>query len=174
MLPDYISKTKPNPASNRAPWTANTAPTYAGIFLWVVFYMKLAENTIERAGVLWCLVALVIAGILSYKLYYYVPAMLGMKTGLPLYVVGSSTFGTAGGYVMPGLLMGLLQVGWFSVGTYTATTFILNGIGSDAKPGSMTFAASSRSSGATSWRLSESKASNTSPRFRCSSISFPP
>lgn len=140
MLPDYISKTKPNPASNRAPWTANTAPTYAGIFLWVVFYMKLAENTIDRAGVGLCLLALVVAGILSYKLYYYVPAMLGMKTGLPLYVVGSSTFGASGGYVMPGLLMGLLQVGWFSVGTYTATTFILNGIGSDARPGSMTFA----------------------------------
>lgn len=140
MLPDYIAKTKPNPPSNRAPWTANTAPTYAGIFLWVVFYMKLAENTLDRAGIGLSLVALLIAGILSYKLYYYVPAMLGMKTGLPLYVVGSSTFGTAGGYAMPGLLMGILQVGWFSVGTYTATTFILNGAGSDAKPGSMTFA----------------------------------
>ncbi len=42
-------------------------------------------------------------------LYYYVPAMLGMKSGCPLYVVGSSTFGAVGGYVMPGLLMGLLQ-----------------------------------------------------------------
>jgi cytosine permease len=140
MLPDYISKTKPNPASNRAPWTSNTAPTYAGIFLWVVFYMKLAENTINRAGLGWSLVGLLIAGILSYKLYYWVPAMLGMKTGLPLYVVGSSTFGTQGGYAMPGLLMGLLQVGWFSVGTYTATTFILSGLGSDAKPGTAMFA----------------------------------
>ena len=50
--------------------------------------------------------ALAVAGVLSYLLYYYAPAMLGMKTGFPLYVVGSSTFGTAGGYLMPGLLDG--------------------------------------------------------------------
>jgi len=141
MLPEYLAKAKPNPPSNRAPWSKNTAPTYAGIFLWVVFYMKLAENTLDRAGVALCLLALVIAGILSYKLYYYVPAMLGMKTGYPLYVVGSSTFGTAGGYLMPGLLMGLLQIGWFSVATFVATNFILNGIGSTASPGTLTFAA---------------------------------
>ena len=51
--------------------------------------------------------------------------MLGMQTGYPLYVVGSSTFGTAGGYVMPGILMGLLQIGWFAVATFVATDFIL-------------------------------------------------
>lgn len=140
MLPEYITKTKANPAANRAPWFSNTAPTYAGIFLWVVFYMKLAENTIDRAGLGLCLLALAIAGILSYKLYYYVPAMLGMKTGYPLYVVGSSTFGTTGGYLMPGLLMGLLQVGWFSVGTFVASNFILNGVGMKPEPLTAPFA----------------------------------
>ena len=107
MLPGYISKATPNPAANRAPWYVNTAPSYAGIFLWVAFYLKLAEGTLERAGPFVCLLALVVAGLLSFALYYYVPAMLGMKTGYPLYVVGSSTFGTTGGYAMPGLLMGL-------------------------------------------------------------------
>jgi cytosine permease len=140
MLPEYITKTKANPAANRAPWFSNTAPTYAGIFLWVVFYMKLAENTIDRAGLGLCLLALAIAGVLSYKLYYYVPAMLGMKTGYPLYVVGSSTFGTTGGYLMPGLLMGLLQVGWFSVGTFVASNFILNGVGVKPEPATLPFA----------------------------------
>jgi cytosine permease len=51
MLPDYIAKAVPNPAANRAPWYANTAPSYAGIFLWVVFYMEIAVGTIDRAGV---------------------------------------------------------------------------------------------------------------------------
>ena len=83
--------------------------------------------------------ALVVAGLLSYLLYYYAPAMLGMKTGYPLYVVGSSTFGTAGGYLMPGLLMGVLQIGWFAVGTWLATTFILKGVGSTAEVGSPLF-----------------------------------
>jgi cytosine permease len=77
--------------------------------------------------------------LLSYAIYYYAPAMLGMKTGFPLYVVGSSTFGTAGGYVMPGLLMGLLQIGWFAVGTYFSTLFIMNVAGSKAGPGSLPF-----------------------------------
>lgn len=140
-LPDYLAQARPNPAANRAPWFKNTAPTYAGIFLWVVFYMQLAVNTLDRAGLGLCLLALVVAGLLSYKLYYYVPAMLGMKTGYPLYVVGSSTFGTAGGYLMPGLLMGLLQIGWFSVGTYVATNFILSGMGWKDGPGTATFAA---------------------------------
>ena len=65
--------------------------------------------------------------------------MLGMQTGYPLYVVGSSTFGTAGGYVMPGLLMGLLQIGWFAVATFVATDFILKGVDVTAGPGSVPF-----------------------------------
>jgi cytosine permease len=113
MLPDYISKAVPNPQANRGPWYANTAPSYAGIFLWIAFYITIAKDTIPHAGLGLCMAAIVVAGLLSYALYYYAPAMLGMKTGFPLYVVGSSTFGTRGGYVMPGLLMGLLQIGWF-------------------------------------------------------------
>src|SRR5579871_6580833 len=139
-LPDYITKTAPNPASNRAPWYANTAPSYAGVFLWIGFYQSIAQGTVSHAGPLFCLATLVVAGLLSYGLYYYVPAMLGMSTGYPLYVVGSSTFGTAGGYLMPGLLMGLLQIGWFAVSTYLSTTFILSGLKMDAKPGTMQFA----------------------------------
>ncbi len=140
MLPAYIEKTTPNPASNRAPWFVNTAPSYAGVFLWIAFYQTLAQGTIDRASLGLCLLALALAGALSYALFYYVPGMLGMKTGLPLYVVGSSTFGTAGGYLMPGLLMGLLQLGWFAVGTFYSTKFILSAVGSSAGPGSMEFA----------------------------------
>jgi cytosine permease len=117
----------------------NTAPTYAGIFLWIAFYKDIAGSTLTHAGAAVCMAGLVVAGLLCYALYYFVPGMLGMKTGYPLYVVGSSTFGTAGGYVMPGLLMGLLQIGWFAVGTFISSQFILNALGIDAKPGSMPF-----------------------------------
>src|SRR3984893_579271 len=139
-LPDYIAKTVPNPPSNRAPWYANTAPSYAGVFLWVVFYQSLAQGTLEHAGPMLCILALIVAGLLSYGLYYYVPAMLGMRTGYPLYVVGSSTFGTSGGYLMPGLLMGVLQIGWFAVGTFFSTTYILKGFDMDATPGTLRLA----------------------------------
>lgn len=139
MLPDYIAKAVPNPPSNRAPWYVNTAPTYAGIFLWVAFYQSLAEGAIDRAGLSVIILALAVAGLLSFALYYYAPAMLGMKTGFPLYVVGSSTFGTTGGYLMPGLLMGVLQIGWFAVGTFFATRFILSGFGVDPGHGTALF-----------------------------------
>ena len=140
MLPDYISKAVPNPVSNRAPWYVNTAPTYAGIFLWVVFYKDIAKGTLDQAGVGLCLLGLGVAGLLSYALFYRMPAMLGMQTGYPLYIVGSSTFGTKGGYLVPGLLMGLLQVGWISVNAFVSTLFILKGVGSTAGPGSLPFA----------------------------------
>ncbi len=140
MLPGYISNTSPNPQSNRAPWYKNTAPTYAGIFLWIVFYREIAAGTLDLAGVGLCLLALVVAGLISYALFYRIPAMLGMQTGYPLYVVGSSTFGTKGGYVMPGLLMGLLQVGWMSVNTFVATEFVLTAFGSKAGAGTLPFA----------------------------------
>jgi cytosine permease len=67
--------------------------------------------------------------------------MLGMKTGFPLYVVGSSTFGAKGGYLMPGLLMGLLQIGWFAVATSVASEFILKGLGMNSQPGGAPFIA---------------------------------
>jgi cytosine permease len=139
MLPDYIAKAVPNPAEKRAPWYANTAPSYAGIFLWIAFYRSMADGTLNRGGLLICLGGLVFAAALCYLFYYRAPAMLGMKTGFPLYVIGSSTFGTKGGYLMPGLLMGLLQVGWFAVATFIASDFILKATGSAAGPGSAPF-----------------------------------
>lgn len=139
MLPDYLAKAVPNPQANRGPWYVNTAPSYAGIFLWIAFYQQMAGSTIAHGGVGLCLLALVVAGLLCYGLYYFVPAMLGMKTGFPLYVVGSSTFGTKGGYIMPGLLMGLLQIGWFAVATFFAGDFILKGLGIKSQPMTVPF-----------------------------------
>ncbi|MEO8736871.1 MAG: cytosine permease [Edaphobacter sp.] len=56
-----------------------------------------------------------------------------MKTGQPLYVVGTSTFGTTGGYLIPGLLMGFLQVGWVAVIGAVATDFIMKGLGQTSR-----------------------------------------
>lgn len=138
-LPPYIDKAVPNPASKRAAWFKNTAPSYAGVFFWIAFYQAIAVGTLDHAGPYFCIFALIVAGLLSYWLFYYAPGMLGMKTGFPLYVIGSSTFGTAGGYIMPGLLMGILQIFWFGVATYFATSYILQGFGHTARPGTLLF-----------------------------------
>lgn len=131
-LPAYLTSTQPVPAEARAPWYKNTAQTYAGIFLWIAFYDKLAGNAdgpgaLGMSGLKVCLLALVAAGLISHALFYIVPGMLGMRTGLPLYIVGTSTFGTKGGYFLPGIFMGLLQIGWYSVATFYATKLVLGG-----------------------------------------------
>ena len=127
-LPSYLSMAKPNPAENRTPWYKSTAPAYAGIFLWVVFYMGIA-GFLPDTGLGLSLVALVIAALICHFLFYLVPGLFGMKTGYPLYVVGSSTYGTQGGFLMPVLLMGLLQFGWFGVNIAISTDFILQAFG---------------------------------------------
>ena len=132
-LPNYVTASVPNPPSRRAPWYRNTSPSYAGIFLWVPFYLELAGPTVSRASLGVCLLGLLVAGLLCFGLYYYAFGMLGMQTGRTLYIVGTSTFGTTGGYLMPGLLMGLLQIGWFAVATYFATDFIMKGLHQDSK-----------------------------------------
>jgi cytosine permease len=123
-LPSYVSMAKPNPPTNRAPWYKNTAPTYAGIFLWFVFWSQAPSGGsgipggVLSSGIGTALLGLVLAALLCHFLFYLVPGLLGLKTGLPLYVVGTSTYGTQGGFLMPGFLMGVLQFGWLGVNAY--------------------------------------------------------
>ena len=136
-LPAFLASTKPNPITNRAPWYKNTAQTFAGIFLWIAFYDQMAGTSggpgaLGMGSLGTCLAALLAAGVLTHVLFYLVPGMLGMKTGLPLYIVGTSTFGTKGGYFLPGIFMGLLQIGWYSVATFYATKLVMGGLGLNA------------------------------------------
>lgn len=125
-LPSYLSMAKPNPSSNRAPWYKNTAPTYAGIFLWFVFWMG-STGAPNAGGVLshgvWAaIVSLALAALLCHAFYYVVLGIMGQKTGFPLYIVGTSTFGATGGFVLPGFLMGVLQFGWLGVNIFFSAT----------------------------------------------------
>ena len=128
-LPDYVASAKPVPQANRIPWFSSTAQTYAGIMLWFVFWQDVptgggaAGGTLAH-GVGLALLGVVLAGLLCHFLYYVVPGMLGMKTGLPLYIVGTSTYGVYGGFIMPGFLMGVLQFGWLGVNAFFAGVFL--------------------------------------------------
>ena len=134
-LPGYLASAKSNPMSNRAPWYKNTAQVYAGIMLWFVFWSQIpfgaglsdkaagyslfAGGTLAQ-GLAVAFLGLVVAALICHFLFYLVPGMLGMKTGLPLYIVGTSTYGAQGGFLMPGFLMGLLQFGWLAVNGFFA------------------------------------------------------
>ena len=121
-LPSYITSTTPLGKDKRAAWYKNIAPTYAGIFLWFVFWQDAAKagslgGTLSQ-GVGVALLGLVLSALICHFLFYLVPGMLGMRTGLPLYIVGTSTFGAQGGFIMPGFLMGVLQFGWLGVNVF--------------------------------------------------------
>lgn len=125
-LPDYVASATPNSRDKRAPWLTTTAASYAGVMLWFAFWQKIPDvGTSIPGGVLsqglgLAVAALILAAFLCHFLFYLVPGLLGMKTGLPLAVVGTSTFGVKGGFFMPGFLMGALQFGWLSVNAYFA------------------------------------------------------
>lgn len=126
-VPDYLACAQPNPAANRAPWFKNIAPVYVGIFLWFVFWSGAVTSApanaggVLGAGVVPALLGLLAGAVICYTLFYHVFGRLGQKTGLPLYIVGSSTFGATGGLILPGFLMGLLQFGWVAVNVYFST-----------------------------------------------------
>jgi cytosine permease len=129
QLPGYITSATPNPASNRAPWYKNTAPTYAGIFLWFAFWDPMSSNGLAAGGLGPTLLGVVIGALICHFLFYVIPGNLGMQTGLPLYVVGASTFGAAGSLIMPGFLMGILQFGWLGVNIYFSSQALAGGFG---------------------------------------------
>jgi cytosine permease len=86
--------------------------------LWFVFWDNFPIGAGLGNGLAVGLLSLVAAALVCHFLFYLVPGMLGMKTGLPLYIVGTSTYGAQGGFLMPGFLMGVLQFGWLAVNGY--------------------------------------------------------
>ena len=152
-LPSYVAAAQPVPKNKRAPWYKTTAQTYAGIMLWFVFwvsvpigaayapgspYSKFAGGTLSQ-GLGVAFVGLVIAALICHFLFYVVPGMLGMKTGLPLYIVGTSTYGVTGGFLMPGFLMGVLQFGWLGVNAFFSAKLLTEPLG--YPPGSVVHSA---------------------------------
>jgi cytosine permease len=129
-LPDYVASARPNPAANRVPWYKSTAQTYAGIMLWFVFWASVPTNGPADAngdpmpgGILLQGLGIAIGGVIVAALIchfasYLAPGLMGMKTGLPLAVVGTSTYGVQGGFLLPGFFMGVLQFGWLAVNAY--------------------------------------------------------
>jgi len=123
-LPDYVASAQPVPKENRVPWFASTAQTYAGVMLWFVFWESVPLSGLESAGgilaqgIMIAIAGVVVGAVLCHFASYYAPAMMGMKTGLPLAVVGTSTYGVNGGFLMPGFFMGILQFGWLAVNSY--------------------------------------------------------
>jgi cytosine permease len=87
----------------------------------------MSGNGLSTGGLGATLLGVILGGIICHYLFYLVPGLLGMKTGLPLYVIGTSTFGAVGGLLMPGFLMGALQFGWLGVNTFGSSDALSKG-----------------------------------------------
>lgn len=123
-LPNYVAAAQPVPQSSRVPWYKSTAQTYAGIMLWFVFWENVPSSGaagpggILAHGLCTAICGVIAAALICHFASYLAPGLMGMKTGLPLAVVGTSTYGVLGGFLMPGFFMGVLQFGWLAVNAY--------------------------------------------------------
>jgi cytosine permease len=127
QLPGYITGAVPLPKEKRGPWYKNSGPTYAGVFLWFAFWDPISKNGLSPGTLGATLIGIVLGALICHFLFFLVPGRLGMQTGLPLYIIGASTFGAVGSLIMPGLLMGVLQFGWLGVNTFYSSTALAKG-----------------------------------------------
>ncbi len=136
-LPDYVASAQPVPQAARVPWFKSTAQTYAGIMLWFVFWESVPSSGATTAGgilahgLMTAMVGVIVAAFICHFTSYLAPGLMGMKTGLPLAVVGTSTYGVVGGFLMPGFFMGILQFGWLAVNSYFSAMLLAQFLGFD-------------------------------------------
>jgi cytosine permease len=137
-----VASAKPVPLSGRVPWYKSTAQTYAGIMLWFVFWESVPSSGapgpagILAHGVGTALLGVIAAALICHFASYLAPGLMGMKTGLPLAVVGTSTYGVQGGFLMPGFFMGILQFGWLAVNSFFSAE-LLAGLAGQPKMSAM-------------------------------------
>ena len=127
-LPPTLQNALDRPPLERRGWLRSIAPNYIGLFCWVVYFDQLGQRTLSSGGLGWSVLGAMTAGLLCYQFLYYVPAMWGMRTGRPLTIVATSTFGTTGSVWIAGVAIGLAQVVWFAAGTYYATDLTFEGL----------------------------------------------
>ena len=139
-LPNYVASATPMPAARRIAWYLSTAQTYAGVMLWFVFWQDMAVGSglspeagqysafaggVLSHGLPLALSGVILAAVICCFGFYLIPALLGLKSGFPLYIVGTSTYGVRGGFFMPGFLMGLLQFGWLGVSSFFSALLLV-------------------------------------------------
>ena len=127
-LPASLREALNAPRVERKDWQHGLAPHFIGLFLWVVFFDRLAPATLAVGGLGWSALGALAGGLLSFLLLYQAPALWGQRTGRGLEVLGSGTFGASGSVWITGVLIGLAEVVWFAVATYYATDLTLQGL----------------------------------------------
>lgn len=129
-LPRPLREALAAPRLEPKSWQTSVAPTYIGLFLWVVFFDQLGRKTLSVGGLGWSVLGAAAGAVLCTLLLYHVPAMWGHRSGRPLPVLGASTFGTRGSVALLIAGLGLAQVVWLAVSTFYAVDWTFQGLSS--------------------------------------------
>jgi cytosine permease len=120
--------TKPLAAIVPKPWQTGLAPHYIGLFLWIVYFDQVGVRALPVGGLMWSVLGAAVAGPLCFLLLFQVPATWGQANRKTLPELAASTFGERGAPWVPGLLLGLAEIVWFSVAVSYATDLTLRGL----------------------------------------------
>lgn len=127
-LPASIQEALSAEPLSRGRWDKAIAPHYIGLFLWIVFFDRLAGDTLIVGGLIASILAAAIGGVFCFVLLYLPLALWGESTRRPLPVLAASTFGARGSIWIPGFVLGIVNVVWFSVTIRYATELTLRAL----------------------------------------------
>lgn len=126
--PPRLQRAIQSPSTVRDSWSARVAGVLISGYLWVAFTDSIATNSLAVGGLEPAISGAVIGGLLACVLLFLAPALQGLRTRQPLMVVATSAFGVRGSTLVPGLLLGLVQIIWFAVAVHYAVEFNLRGL----------------------------------------------
>jgi cytosine permease len=117
-----------HPSGDRQVWSASLAGVLISAYLWIAYSDQLATTTLAVGGLPSAIGGAAIGGVLSCVLLFLPTALQGVRTRMPMMVVATSAFGIRGSSLVPGLVLGLVQILWFSVAVHYAVEFNLRGL----------------------------------------------
>ncbi|WP_169976547.1 hypothetical protein [Tautonia rosea] len=126
--PPRLQRALQNPSTDRDPWSARVAGALISGYLWVAFTDAIATTSLAVGGLVPAITGAAIGGLLACVLLFLGPSLQGLQTRQPLMVVASAAFGIRGSALVPGLLLGLVQMTWFAVAVHYAVEFNLRGL----------------------------------------------
>ncbi|MEW4568007.1 hypothetical protein AB1L88_09085 [Tautonia sp. JC769] len=126
--PPRLQRALQNPSTVRDPWSSRVAGVLISGYLWIAFTDSIATTTLAVGGLEPAITGAALGGLLACVLLFLGPALQGLRTRQPLMVVATSAFGVRGSALVPGLLLGLIQIFWFAVAVHYAVEFNLRGL----------------------------------------------
>ncbi|RUL88210.1 hypothetical protein [Tautonia sociabilis] len=127
-LPSRLRKAMAHPTSERQVWSRSLAGVLIAGYLWAAYFDQLPSTTLAVGGLPAAIGGAGLGGLLSCALLFVPAGLQGLRCRRPMMVVATSAFGVRGSALVPGLLVGLVQILWFAVAVHFAVSFNLRGL----------------------------------------------